>query len=135
MGFLYTLDQHQDMHQTKYYDTMLLDSKYSHGLIINAIYGKKGLSSVPGTQSCRLCVSEFNMKPKCRHNSDGILSSLSLPASSFGTANLRCPAKLFLLLCFDCRHHPRDGRGQTRWVWSITRMRDPAIHYEIRLCI
>ena len=35
----------------------------------------------------RLC-QEFNMKPKCRHNSDGILSSLSLAASSFGTASL-----------------------------------------------
>ena len=25
---------------------MLVDSKYSHGIIINAIYGKKGLPSV-----------------------------------------------------------------------------------------
>lgn len=63
------------------YNAILMNSKYSHGIIINTIYGRKGLPSVPKA-------AETVSKMKPRHNSDGIRSSLSLTASSFGAANL-----------------------------------------------
>lgn len=54
-------------------------------------------------------IKEFNMKPKCRHNSDRILSSLSLPASSFGTANL--VLIILTTLATSCEAQSSSGAG------------------------